>query len=102
MNQPTKNLIKQINRLDCDPADALVALYYISTHYHNGMGDPLYAVANLTGFNPGYTSFDDEVESVKMVYEEIEASINEGKTSYHYDWIPMVKFYNRKFREREY
>ena len=104
MNHPTKQLIKAVNSyLDGDPADALVALYYISVDWHGGMGDPLYAVAHQSGFKPGmFSTFDGEPETVKMVYEEIEAHISEGKTSYHYDWDFIVRYYSRIFSRRAY
>lgn len=104
MNIETKKLIKQINGyLDGNPADALVALYYISVHYHGGQDDPLYAVAHLTGFNPGHTSFDSEVSeesSMLCVYEEMEYSAKHRRNEI--DWITMTKYYNRAYRQMEY
>lgn len=101
MNAITKKLINQvIGYSDNDYSDALVALYYISTRWHGGQDDPLYAVAHLTGFCPNYTDLDDEEESgAKMIYDEMEWYCEQKKDV---DWVVITKFFNREFNKKEY
>lgn len=100
MNAITKKLIKGVRGYSDDvAADALVALWYISTRWHSGMFDPLYTVAHLTGFNPGHTEFDDE-DSARSIYEEMEHYAANHRDEV--DWVVITKFFNREFNKKEY